>query len=97
MRAGGQIQVNYSSKINIHKKSSSCIEEYIPDTTGGSNFDPKLVCIPEHKHECQGVHWPAILPSDVVLAGRAVVKSMENKGLFTEVPNFWKLWYIPQV
>ncbi|XVF41271.1 hypothetical protein PTKIN_Ptkin01aG0267200 [Pterospermum kingtungense] len=87
VRAGGGILVNYSSKINIHENRSSCVEEYIPDTAGGSNFDPKLECIPEHKHECQGLHWPAILPTDVVLAGRVVVKSIERKGQFTEVPN----------
>ncbi|KAB1993167.1 hypothetical protein ERO13_D13G009600v2 [Gossypium hirsutum] len=60
---------------------------HIPDTMVGSNFKPTLECIPEHKHECQGVHWPAILPSDVVLAGRVVVKTMEQKGQFTDVPN----------
>ncbi|XWS65654.1 hypothetical protein CRYUN_Cryun05aG0132200 [Craigia yunnanensis] len=87
VRAGGQIHVNYSSKINICEKKSNCIDEYIPDITVGSHFDPKLECIPEHKHECQGVHWPAILPSDVVLAGRVVVKSIQQKGQFTEVPN----------
>lgn len=58
-----------------------------PDTMVGSNFKPTLEGIPEHKHECQGVHWPAILPSDVVLAGRVVVKIMEQKGQFTDVPN----------
>ncbi|KAK8620838.1 hypothetical protein V6N13_067299 [Hibiscus sabdariffa] len=86
MQAGGQIHVNYSSKINIHKKKSNCSEE-CPDINGGNNCDPKLDHIPEHKHECQGVHWPAILPSDVVLAGRVLVKSMEQKGQFTDVPN----------
>ncbi|KAK8651453.1 hypothetical protein V6N13_141054 [Hibiscus sabdariffa] len=86
MQAGGQIHVNYSSKINIHKKKSNRSEE-CPDINGGNNCDPKLDHIPEHKHECQGVHWPAILPSDVVLAGRVLVKSMEQKGQFTDVPN----------
>ncbi|KAL4339767.1 hypothetical protein GQ457_08G010200 [Hibiscus cannabinus] len=86
IKAGGQIHVNCSSEINIHKKKFSCNEEY-PEITGGSNCDPKPAHIPEHKHECQGVHWPAILPSDVVLAGRIVVKSMEQKGQVTDVPN----------
>ncbi|XVE90927.1 hypothetical protein DITRI_Ditri20bG0115000 [Diplodiscus trichospermus] len=88
VRAGGKIRISYSSETNICKKNSDSIGEYVPDITVDSNFDPKLECIPEHKHECQGVHWPAILPSDVVLAGRVVVKSMEQKGQYTEVPNF---------
>ncbi|XAR66066.1 Histone-lysine N-methyltransferase [Bertholletia excelsa] len=33
----------------------------------------------EHKHECHGVHWPAVLPSDIVLAARILAKSVEQK------------------
>ncbi|KAK8936401.1 hypothetical protein KSP39_PZI013025 [Platanthera zijinensis] len=34
---------------------------------------------PEHTHECGGSHWSAVLPTDVVLAGRVLMKSMENR------------------
>ncbi|KAJ4744932.1 Tetratricopeptide repeat (TPR)-like superfamily protein [Rhynchospora pubera] len=37
--------------------------------------------VPEHKHECGGAHWTAVLPTDVVLAGRIVAKEMEGKRL----------------
>ncbi|ERN04677.1 hypothetical protein AMTR_s00076p00135550 [Amborella trichopoda] len=35
--------------------------------------------VSEHGHECGGVHWPAILPVDVVLAGRILVKCLERQ------------------
>ncbi|KAI3508397.1 hypothetical protein L1887_23404 [Cichorium endivia] len=35
----------------------------------------------EHKHEC-GVNWPAALPSEIVLAGRVIVKYMTHQGHF---------------
>ncbi|KAK6794180.1 hypothetical protein RDI58_007633 [Solanum bulbocastanum] len=34
--------------------------------------------IAEHRHECHGFHWPLILPSEVVLAGRILVKVIEQ-------------------
>ncbi|XP_022749266.1 uncharacterized protein LOC111298827 [Durio zibethinus] len=70
-----------------------CLNELPADTIPCISCSLPLYCSQhcqvraEHKHECQGVHWPAILPSDVVLAGRVVVKSLEQKGQFTEVPN----------
>ncbi|OMO89946.1 Zinc finger, MYND-type [Corchorus olitorius] len=88
VQAGGQIHMNYSSNMNIHESKSDCIQEHIKDITAGRSFDQKLECVPEHKHECGGVHWPAVLPSDVVLAGRVVVKAIEQKGQVMEVPNF---------
>ncbi|KAF5188619.1 Kinesin-like protein kin-12e [Thalictrum thalictroides] len=35
--------------------------------------------IPEHRHECEGVNWPRVLPSEIILAGRVLVKSMEQR------------------
>lgn len=35
----------------------------------------------EHKHECGGAHWAAVLPADVVLAGRIMAQSIEKRML----------------
>ncbi|XP_020598553.1 LOW QUALITY PROTEIN: SET and MYND domain-containing protein 4 [Phalaenopsis equestris] len=35
--------------------------------------------LPEHLHECGGSHWSAVLPTDVVLAGRIMMKSVERR------------------
>jgi hypothetical protein len=37
--------------------------------------------IAEHKHECGGVHWAAVLPSDIVLAGRIMSLYIEKRML----------------
>ncbi|CAL9086903.1 unnamed protein product [Musa textilis] len=34
--------------------------------------------IPEHRHECGGAHWSAVLPPDIVLAARVIVTSIEK-------------------
>ncbi|KAK1260971.1 hypothetical protein QJS04_geneDACA001961 [Acorus gramineus] len=53
-----------------------------------ANMDPCIVDVnlqqnPEHRHECGGVHWPFVLPSEVVLAGRVLVKLFEKRKAFT--------------
>lgn len=40
--------------------------------------------IQEHSHECGGMHWPAVLPPEVVLAGRLMVKFNEKRKLSVE-------------
>ncbi|KAG0457405.1 hypothetical protein HPP92_022562 [Vanilla planifolia] len=34
--------------------------------------------LPEHEHECGGSHWSAVLPTDIVLAGRVMMRSTER-------------------
>ncbi|WOK94148.1 hypothetical protein Cni_G02850 [Canna indica] len=34
--------------------------------------------IPQHLHECGGVHWSFVLPPDIVLAARVMVASIER-------------------
>ncbi|KAM3355543.1 SET and MYND domain-containing protein 4 isoform X1 [Capsicum galapagoense] len=54
------------------------LKNYMADVRAGtSTLD--TVHIAEHSHECQGFHWPLILPSEVVLAGRILVKVIEQK------------------
>ncbi|TVU32070.1 hypothetical protein EJB05_23788, partial [Eragrostis curvula] len=35
--------------------------------------------IAEHRHECGGVHWAAVLPSDIILAGRVMSRYIEKR------------------
>lgn len=46
--------------------------------------------IPEHGHECGGVHWPAILPPDVVLAGRVMMQYKEKGSLCNDICKYNK-------
>lgn len=55
------------------------LEKYIQDITSPSVSGPYTEHITEHRHECEGVNWPAVLPSDIILAGRILVKSINQK------------------
>ena len=44
--------------------------------TACAYVDGKFQKFYEHQHECGGSNWPAVLPSDVVLAGRLMVKNI---------------------
>lgn len=72
---------------NINDSVFDNLEEYISQITLDNDFYPEDEHIFEHKHECKGVHWPVILPSDVVLAGRVLVKSVQKNGVSMDVPN----------
>lgn len=67
---------DYPSNQNILENLSADLEKYIADTTSNVESETDTEHIPEHKHECKGVHWPAVLPSEIVLAGRVLVKSV---------------------
>ncbi|MQL84189.1 hypothetical protein Taro_016678, partial [Colocasia esculenta] len=56
-----------------------CSEQCQEKATEGQ-CEGNLKGIPEHRHECGGVNWPAVLPSDVVLVGRVMAKFIEKKG-----------------
>lgn len=86
-QAGGQVFKNSPMERNINDSIFDNLEEYISQITLDNDFYPEDEHIFEHKHECKGVHWPVILPSDVVLAGRVVVKSVQKNGVSMDVPN----------
>ncbi|KAG0548965.1 hypothetical protein BDA96_01G213500 [Sorghum bicolor] len=46
--------------------------------TSTSCKSPRSKQFAEHKHECGGAHWAAVLPTDVVLAGRIMARSIEK-------------------
>ncbi|XP_059627848.1 uncharacterized protein LOC132270675 isoform X2 [Cornus florida] len=79
IQAGGKKLGNNSKNYGIHETFSGDLEKYISDITSANVCDPVDECFAEHRHECQGVHWPAILPSDIILAGRVLVKSIEKQ------------------
>ncbi|KAL8151504.1 hypothetical protein V2J09_021312 [Rumex salicifolius] len=58
----------------------SDLRKYFSDVCLADDSRENIEYFAEHRHECHGFHWPTVLPSDVVLAGRILVKSMELKG-----------------
>ena len=69
---------------------SEDLQRYIVDTTliADSERDNQ---ISEHMHECNGVHWPAVLPSEIVLAGRILVNSIIKRGGSTDRFNLGEI------
>ncbi|XP_058075952.1 uncharacterized protein LOC131224678 isoform X7 [Magnolia sinica] len=83
-QAGGIRSWNSHLKHTMHENISAELESYVRRIILGNNsehgvVDAGLDQIPEHVHECGGVHWPVILPPDIVLAGRVLAKSIEKE------------------
>ncbi|TKV92993.1 hypothetical protein SEVIR_9G197900v4 [Setaria viridis] len=43
---------------------------------------PSSTLFAEHRHECGGAHWAAVLPADKVLAGRIMARDIEKRMLY---------------
>ncbi|GJT97775.1 SET and MYND domain-containing protein 4 isoform X1 [Tanacetum coccineum] len=65
----------------IGAELSSDLEKYVASVTKETVNDANIKQNAEHRHEC-GLNWPAALPAEIVLAGRVIVKSIEQHGKF---------------
>ncbi|KAK6135538.1 hypothetical protein DH2020_030709 [Rehmannia glutinosa] len=79
VQAGGQDFPKCKEKYESLQHLSDDLERYIRNVTSPGSSSSNIEHAAEHKHECQGMHWPAVLPSDVVLAGRILVKHIEQQ------------------
>ncbi|KAK9282913.1 hypothetical protein L1049_011138 [Liquidambar formosana] len=87
VQAGGKVLRNYPKNYGIHEILPGDIEHYIVQIFSVNDSDSDVECIAEHRHECQGVHWPAVLPSEIVLAGRVLMKLIEQRRHSTDIYN----------
>ncbi|XP_014522619.1 SET and MYND domain-containing protein 4 [Vigna radiata var. radiata] len=78
IRAGGQMFRMYPEKNDTFKKMPSDLGEYASEVIQSNDSEQKSEDITEHKHECRGVHWPVVLPSEIVLAGRILARFLLN-------------------
>ncbi|KNA09438.1 hypothetical protein SOVF_153580 [Spinacia oleracea] len=79
LQAGGLISRKCVTSKAIDDILSGELLKYVLKVTAESDLDPSRECITEHGHECCGVNWPVVLPTQVVLAGRILVKLVELK------------------
>ncbi|KAL3834718.1 hypothetical protein ACJIZ3_009454 [Penstemon smallii] len=87
VQAGGR---GFSDSVNTYGYQghlSDDIEDYIRNVISLGSCTLNSEHIAEHRHECCGMHWPAVLPSDVVLAGRILVKYIQQQNDVVD-PNF---------
>lgn len=81
VQAGGEDFPHYKTKYGFHHGLSDDLEQHMRNVTSLDVFSSGSADVKhfaEHRHECQGMHWPVVLPSDVVLAGRILVKHIEE-------------------
>lgn len=61
------------------------LQKYVSsiNLSGGTEVNANLGVIgkelPEHRHECGGINWPAVLPPEIIMAGRILAKSVEKR------------------
>ncbi|KAK3005108.1 hypothetical protein RJ639_016525, partial [Escallonia herrerae] len=87
VEAGGRKMGNYLDNYGLGVHVSDDLQKYSRDVIVASISGPEIERIAAHKHECQGAHWPAVLPSEVVLAGRVLVRSMGQQRHFSSVSS----------
>ncbi|XP_027339263.1 SET and MYND domain-containing protein 4 isoform X2 [Abrus precatorius] len=78
VQASGQMFRIFHENNDILKNLSSDLGEYAAEVIQCSVSELEIKDITEHKHECQGVHWPMVLPSEIVLAGRILARFLLN-------------------
>jgi hypothetical protein len=77
-QAVGGISLNHDTFI---KSNSNEIDLGKLSLTSTKRKAPDSKQIAEHRHECGGAHWAAVLPSDIVLAGRIMAQYIDRRML----------------
>ncbi|XP_042378044.1 SET and MYND domain-containing protein 4-like isoform X1 [Zingiber officinale] len=68
---------NHSPKKNVYVDLEKSMDRFSSNARSiGVNMPNNH--IPEHHHECGGLHWSAVLPPDIVLAARIIAISVEK-------------------
>ncbi|KAI4306992.1 hypothetical protein L6164_030226 [Bauhinia variegata] len=85
--AGGQMFRVYPEDHHIVEGLPNDLRGYVSEIILGNDSEQEIKDIPEHKHECQGVQWSAVLPSEIVLAGRILAKFLQRSASI-DIANF---------
>nr|KYP53789.1 Serine/threonine protein phosphatase 5 [Cajanus cajan] len=78
IRAGGKMFRIHPENNGIFKNLPTDLGEYVAEVIQCNDSEEEIEDISEHKHECQGVNWPVVLPSEIVLAGRILARFLPN-------------------
>ncbi|KAL1222172.1 Histone-lysine N-methyltransferase ASHR1 [Cardamine amara subsp. amara] len=94
IQSGGMLSTNETDKHQLHHTFQDLpddIVEHIKGVTSADIHYSETECIQEHQHECHGANWPAVLPSDAVLAGRVIMKSINQGKTAMDLSNLQEI------
>jgi tetratricopeptide (TPR) repeat protein len=91
IQSGGMLSTNEMDKHHIFQKLPDDIVEHIKGVTSADIYYFATDLIQEHQHECRGANWPAVLPSDAVLAGRIIMKLINQGKAATDLSNLQEI------
>jgi hypothetical protein len=77
-QAVGDISCNQDTYLEYDDHATSLAKLSITS----SCKSPSSKLFAEHRHECGGAHWAAVLPADIVLAGRIMARDREKRMLY---------------
>lgn len=85
-RAGGEMPRNSEAEAAIgnHESIPRDLKKHFEDITLKMINEENVDQFHEHEHECSGANWTAVLPSELVLAGRVIVKALQERGDFLD-------------
>lgn len=89
------LSTNEMEKHLIFQNLPDYIVEHIKGITSADICYSETDCIQEHQHECRGANWPAVLPSDAVLAGRVIMKLINQGKADTDLSNLQEILVCP--
>ncbi|KAF8116368.1 hypothetical protein N665_0019s0046 [Sinapis alba] len=87
IQSGGMLSTTEIDKNQIFQNRPDDIVEHIKGVTSAVKYYSETECVQEHQHECRGANWPAVLPSDAVLAGRVITKLINQGETPTDLSN----------
>lgn len=91
VRAGAKTFTRHLNSNLLDENVSNDVEKLVSSMSLAGNNGIGVAdsngLILEHRHECGGANWAAVLPSEIILAGRVMAKSMEQRKHSTGTVN----------
>ncbi|EOA39695.1 hypothetical protein CARUB_v10008336mg [Capsella rubella] len=91
IQSGEMMLTSERDKHHIFHNLPDDIVEHIKGITPADVYYSENECIQEHQHECRGANWPAVLPSDAVLAGRVIMKLINQGKAVMDLSNLQEI------
>ncbi|CAH2035181.1 unnamed protein product [Thlaspi arvense] len=92
IQSGGALSTKVMDKHHVYQNLPDDVVEHIEGVTSADiYYSEETECIQEHQHECRGANWPAVLPSEAVLAGRVIMKLINQGETAMDLSNLQEI------